>query len=367
MSQTGSIIASKAAKLAGPVHRPSDDASTSTLTCGAVAELEATPGTSGPVELPAGEVSSDNLAANQLPPYSSPVNFTEGAGARPPVPKGPLRFPGLPVLDYRLYSPPLFDLSDDSKTITSRSAHLSENSRSLGTLLQSLAAVPPKPQIVIQGNRGRKVDFSVKLNLMSLLVPEDPRERVDYLRCVGKGEMALRGGTNPDYGDEDSSLEQWCERYVGDQAPVKSFALERVVANLDTPWLEGQIRSLVATTTYKGVVKVEFPVTHTKVVVKSPNKANKLVSSITNLWSSKSKYEVAKAVWPFANARPGEPGRKCMVQSEQTFWEEWRDPIKYAIVTKRQGWVTNEDKLECVMENVGNGVSLVDWGPEYEY
>ena len=35
-----------------------------------------------------------------------------------------------------------------------------------------------------------------------------------------------------------------------------------------------------------------------------------------------------------------------------------------AIATKRHGWVTNEDKLEGLMEGVGKGLSVVDWGPE---
>jgi len=33
-----------------------------------------------------------------------------------------------------------------------------------------------------------------------------------------------------------------------------------------------------------------------------------------------------------------------------------------AIVTKRHGWVTNEDKLEAIMEGTGKAVSKVDWG-----
>jgi hypothetical protein len=52
------------------------------------------------------------------------------------------------------------------------------------------------------------------------------------------------------------------------------------------------------------------------------------------------------------------------VQSEEVWWREWRDPIKFAIATNRNGWVTNEDKLEALMEGRGKGVSLVDWGPD---
>lgn len=141
--------------------------------------------------------------------------------------------------------------------------------------------------------------------------------------------------------------------------------LERVVANLDTNWLEGQIRSLVATTQYKGVVTVSFPVTHSRVIVQTPDKVNKFFTTISTLFTGMSKYEVVKAVWPFATTKKGELNRQCLVQSEKTWWEEWKDPIKYAVSTKRNGWVTNEDKLEFLMEAKIKGLSIVDWGPEY--
>ncbi|KAI1503074.1 hypothetical protein F5X99DRAFT_376686 [Biscogniauxia marginata] len=351
MEHRSSIIADKVAQAAGAVHRPSDASG---------------PSSPQPVELPAEDVTRD-AQSYRPPPYSSPSTSSSAPQARTTIPKGPQYYPGLPVLDYRQYSPPMFELSADTTTITSKATYLSENVKALSSLIQSLATVPPKPQVLIQGSRNRRVDFSIKLNLMNLLVPEDQRNRFDYLRCVAKDEIAFRGGNEPslkpDIGTEDG-LEAWCDMFIKDPATIKSFTLERVVANLDTNWLEGQIRSLVATTDYKGIVNVQFPVTHSKVVVQNPDKVNKFFTSVTALFSGKAKYEVVKAVWPFANAKNGEQDRSCVVQSERTWWEEWRDPIKYAIATKRQGWVTNEDKLECIMESKGKGVSLIDWGPE---
>ncbi|KAI1401168.1 hypothetical protein F4819DRAFT_336967 [Hypoxylon fuscum] len=363
-----SIVADKTARSAGPVHRTADAAGPSSPP--AVAELPAEPraGLPGgyPVELPADDYTA-GMQHHKPPPYSSPSDSSLDPQARSQLPKGPQYYPGLPVLDYRQYSPPMFELSADSTTISSKASYLSENSKALATLLRSLATVPPKPQVLIQGNRGRKVDFSIKLNLMNLLVSGDPHDRLDYLRCVGKDEVALRGGSEPglkpDFG-VDNGLEAWCDRFIKDSTSIKTFTLERVVANLDTNWLEGQIRSLVAATDYKGQVTVQFPVTHAKVIIQNPDKHNKFLTSVTSLFSSKSKYEVVKAVWPFATGRNGEHGRRCIVQSEKTWWEEWRDPIKFAIATKRQGWVTNEDKLECIMESKGKGISLIDWGPE---
>ncbi|KAI1204922.1 uncharacterized protein F4807DRAFT_445019 [Annulohypoxylon truncatum] len=365
MDSQPSIVADKAAISRRPVHRPSDGAGPSNPP--PVVELPA----DIPVGLPGGppaELSAGDLAANTQhhmpPPYSSPADNT----VDPQLPKGPQYYPGLPILDYRQYLPPMFELSADTTAITTKANYLSENPKALASLLRSLATVPPKPQVLIQGRRDRKTDFSLKLNLMNLLVSNGAHDRLDYLRCVGKDEMALRGGTEPGLKPHfgiDNGLEAWCDRYVKDSASIKTFTLERVVANLDTNWIEGQVRSLVASTDYKGQVIVQFPVTHAKIIVQNPDKHNKFLTSVTSLFSSKSKYEVVKAVWPFATGRNGEPGRRCVVQSEKTWWEEWRDPIKYAIATKRKGWVTNEDKLECIMESKGKGISLVDWGPEF--
>ncbi|KAH8912847.1 hypothetical protein BR93DRAFT_922814 [Coniochaeta sp. PMI_546] len=300
------------------------------------------------------------------PPYSGPSSPHDNRAPRS-APKGPQRYPGLPQLDYRLYSPPLFELSSDCTTIKSTAPYLSANATALVSLVRAQSTVPPKPQVHITGKRGSKVDFAVKLNLMSLLVPDDPRKRMDYIRCVGSGEPALRGGPKPSLEPEvgDGGLEEWARRFVEDQAGVKTFTLERVVANMDVEWLEGQIRSLVAGTGYRGVVAVNFPVTHAKVVVQNPDRVNRFFTSVATLFAGKRRYEVVKAVWPFATHKNGEPGRRCVVQSEETWWREWKDPIRYSIATKRHGWVTNEDKLEVIMEGVGKGVGTVDWGPEY--
>jgi hypothetical protein len=264
------------------------------------------------------------------PPYSGPTGPAPKRDPDPPS-RGPPRYPGLPALDYRLYAPPLFELSADSVTIRSSAPHWSSSTAALVDLIRAQSTVPPKPQIHISGKRNTRLDFAVKLNLMSLLVPEDPRRRMDYIRCVADGELALRGGvkasTEPSAGE--GGLEAWAARFVADGSSVKSFVLERAVANLDTGWLEGQIRSMVAATGYKGNVTVSFPVTHAKVVVQSPDRVNKFFTSMTTLFAGKARYEVVKAVWPFATARPGEPDRQFAVQSEERWWREWKDPIKY--------------------------------------
>lgn len=186
---------------------------------------------------------------------------------------------------------------------------------------------------------------------------------MDYIRCVGSGEPALRGGLKPSLEPELEGLEAWARRFVEDTAQVKAFVLDRVVVNLDTEWLEGQIRSLVAGMGYKGTVSVSFPVTHAKVVVQSPDKVNKFFTGLTTLFTGRRTYEVVQTVWPFASSRrdEGTVGRVCAVQSEEQWWKEWAQPIRFAIASRRNGWVTIEDKLEAIMEGKGEGMIKVDW------
>lgn len=349
---------------------------------------------------PSISINSNDHAATP-PPYSAPASTShlvaDASGAlltparQPPSQPSqqPRKYPGLPPLNYHLYSPPLFELSPDCTTIKSTAPYLSSTASALIALVRAQATIPPKPQIHIIGRRGNhKPDFALKLNLMHLLVPDgggggggstlggpgtqqqqQPQQRMDYLRCVGTGEMALRGGTKPalepDLGDH-AGLAAWARRFIEDPAPVKAFVLERTVVNLDTHWLEGQIRSLVAGALgYRGVVTVTFPVTHARVVVQSPDRVNKFFTGLTTLFAGRKTYEVVKAVWPFASCKRDQAegsARVCAVQSEEQWWKEWAEPIRFAIATRRNGWVTNEDKLEALMEGKGKGLAKIDWG-----
>ncbi len=280
-------------------------------------------------------------AQEPSPDQSNAPGLVPTANGGPPKP--PPRYPGLPHLDYRLYNPPLFDLSQDKTTIKSSVPYLSTNASALAALIRQQATVPPKPQVHIVGRRGAaptasgRVDFDIRLNLMSLLVPEDPRRRMDYLRCVGPGEVAFRGGTKPSTQPEvegEGGLEAWAEKFVADSGSVKQFVLERGVVNLDFDWLEGQIRSLVAAMRYPGTVVVSFPVTHSRVVVQNPDRVNKFITSVTGFFAGKRKYEVVKAVWPFATMpRGAESGttRRCAVQSEEVWWREWKGSIRHGM------------------------------------
>ena len=127
------------------------------------------------------------------------------------------------------------------------------------------------------------------------------------------------------------------------------FVVQRVVTNWDTEYLEGRIHALIASTGYQNQVTVTFPMTHSKVVVQSPDKVNKFFTNLESLFTGTNKYEVLQIVWPYASLPPGEDGRKYAVQSEESWWNDWKEAIRHAVLNGRKGWVTAEDRLEFLM------------------
>ena len=142
-----------------------------------------------------------------------------------------------------------------------------------------------------------------------------------------------------------------------------SFALERTVINWDTSYLEGRLLSLISSTSYRGHVTVSFPLTHNKVVIHSPDKFNRFFSNVAKVFTGTKKYEVIKSVWPYADVARGEAGRRCAVQEEEVWFRNWSDSIRHAVMGRRKGWVTIEDRLEFLMEpKVAAGQKPADWG-----
>jgi hypothetical protein len=142
------------------------------------------------------------------------------------------------------------------------------------------------------------------------------------------------------------------------------FALERTVINWDTSYLEGRLLSLISSTSYRGHVTVTFPLTHSRVVIRSPDKVNRFFSNVTQVFTGNKKYEIVKSVWPYADVARGEQGRRCVVQEEEAWFGNWSDSIRHAILGKRVGWVTIEDRLEFLMEpRLGDRDGKpADWG-----
>lgn len=186
---------------------------------------------------------------------------------------------------------------------------------------------------------------------MNLIVPEgNEKAKMNYVKIIGPGEMGFRGATKSSTTPSLASLDEWARLYCEDPSAIKQFVLERTVTNWDTSYLEGRLLSLISSTDYRGSVKITFPLTHSRVVIHSPDKVNRFFSNVAKVFTGTKKYEVVKAVWPYANVARGEAGRRCAVQEEDAWFDSWKDTIRHAVVMKRNGWVTAEDRLELLME-----------------
>jgi hypothetical protein len=159
------------------------------------------------------------------PPYSGPTTASMSQPQQPVQEQ--LHYPGLPRLDYKLYTPATFTLSSDSTTITSYEPRFSTHSAALVSLVQSLATVPPKPQIRIVGKSAAttgEIDFDVKINLMNLIVTEDPKRRMNYVKLIGPGEEGFRGETTQTTSPSATGgLEEWARLFCGDKSSIKQF------------------------------------------------------------------------------------------------------------------------------------------------
>jgi hypothetical protein len=117
-------------------------------------------------------------------------------------------------------------------------------------------------------------DFFIRINITHLLsTGPNVGGELHILPDELKG---YRGGiiqrttpsiSSPDIETQHEELKAWCDKFVADPSRLKSFTLKRAISNHDTRKLETLIRSLIASTNYRGQVSVDFPVTHKRVTV----------------------------------------------------------------------------------------------------
>lgn len=111
-----------------------------------------------------------------------------------------------------------------------------------------------------------------------------------------------------------------------------------------------RLLALINSTSYRGRVNITFPLTHSQVTVHSPDKVNRFFSNVTKIFTGTKRYEIVFSIWPYADEVRGIPGRKVVVQDEEVWFNDWKDAIKSAVLRRRKGWVTVEDRLEFLME-----------------
>lgn len=113
---------------------------------------------------------------------------------------------------------------------------------------------------------------------------------------------------------------------------------------------------------FRGAVDISFPVQRSAIIVHSPHQVNAVLTSLRNVFVKPKTFEVLTAYWPYAShprsatdSGLNEKQRECVLQSEDEWWEEWRDAIQLAVAGRRVGWVGVEDKVDAAMSGPGKG------------
>uniref|UniRef100_A0A093VE54 Myosin-11 n=1 Tax=Talaromyces marneffei PM1 TaxID=1077442 RepID=A0A093VE54_TALMA len=287
----------------------------------------------------------DQTFTSEPPPYSSPISNTA-------IPRRPIRTASspsastsatFPLIDFSKYTIPDSLLSKDGSTISTYHPAFSTNPANLVRFIQEQAALPPLPYIHIMGddNGGMQRDFDIKINMLPMFMNQlagSNQNRWNYVKLVADGESAYRGKSDAAMSPTvKGGLDEWAKRFCKEGSAVKSFTLTRQLSNWNTSYIEGQIRSLIASTGYNKPITVTFPVKYSKVVVHPPrsNSFNSFFTTLVSPLLDKKRYEVVRAVWPYASLPPGpttNTNRVPVVQTEEMWWEEWRDVLRWAIV-----------------------------------
>jgi hypothetical protein len=218
-------------------------------------------------------------------------------------------------------------------------------------------------------------DFLIRINITHLLStgPDVGGE----LRILADKQKGYRGGIIkrktpsiglPEIETQHDELKAWCDKFVADRSKLKSFTLRRKVINHDTKKVEALIRSLIASTNYRGQVSVCFPVTHERVIVYSPSRINqwrmttwiRWVFYLTFLWIfswlylffATARYEVVKVVFPYADASPEEAlhgaVRRPTVMSEMAWYHLWERAMRRGVLGRlncQKGEMDDEYRL----------------------
>ncbi|KAM5344773.1 hypothetical protein ACJ41O_010635 [Fusarium nematophilum] len=248
--------------------------------------------------------------------------------------------------------------------------------------VNDLAMEPPRPYVRIQGfhdetkksgeeRRHKTVtDFDVHVELTPLLFEEMATRRswrrlqaVNNFDKVRRGTvLATRapgfGGSGPPE-EGTPGVSQWCQRYCASgSSGLKAFALERRITGWDFSLVGSKLEGLIRATNYRGRVQVTFPTTNARVEIYSDCRTNRwrltrwisVLFYTTFLWlltwpwlASRTRwFETCYVEWPMSRAdREGTLRYACM--SEEQWFRLWRRPIQQAVLTRRQGRLSQDD------------------------
>ncbi|EPE35693.1 hypothetical protein GLAREA_05030 [Glarea lozoyensis ATCC 20868] len=218
-------------------------------------------------------------------------------------------------------------------------------------------------------------DFLIRINITHLLSsgPDVGGE----LHLLEDGKKGYRGGIikrktptvgSPEIETQHEELKAWCDKFIADPSMLKSFTLQRKVINHDTTKLATLIRSVIASTNYRGLVSVSFPVTHQRVTVYSPSRINqwrmttwiRWIFYLTFLWIfswlflflATARYEVVKVVFPYADVLDGE-ARTPTVMSETAWFNLWERAIRRSVLGRMNcGKGEIDDEYRLTTDNI---------------
>ncbi|KAF5021217.1 hypothetical protein F66182_6736, partial [Fusarium sp. NRRL 66182] len=236
--------------------------------------------------------------------------------------------------------------------------------------VQDLAKEPPRPYVRIQGldRQTKKVDFDLHIELTPLLYQEMATRRSwRRLRAVNNFDKVRRGTTKatraPGFGGSGPPEEgipdvaQWCHRYSGSRAGLKTFVLERRITGWDFALVGSRLESLVRATNYNGQVNITFPTTNARVEIFNRCVTNRwrltrwirLVFYLSLLWlfawpwlSFRTRwFETVYVEWHLSRPdRQGTLRYACM--SEDQWLRLWRRPIRQAVLARRKGRLSQD-------------------------
>ncbi|KAH6616404.1 hypothetical protein C7974DRAFT_365703 [Boeremia exigua] len=256
----------------------------------------------------------------------------------------------------------------------------------LESAVRSLAAAPPVPLIYIMGThtettrRGDKketrevTDFRLVLSLAGYLHPNfAPGDTSPMQLTTAANKESTHRGTvfkarAPGARDlEDAgpapSLTEWCHRFCASASPLRVFRLTRSVTGLDTPYLSSRIEGLLRATSYRGHIRISFPVEDAHADIYTSHRVNSWRTTPWICWAfylsflwlltwpllffCTKRYAVIRAEWPFSATTAG---RKVYTTvSEEQYVERWGTAIRRLALEGYQGAV-GEDVMRGVSE-----------------
>ncbi|RMZ87212.1 hypothetical protein DV736_g5559, partial [Chaetothyriales sp. CBS 134916] len=253
------------------------------------------------------------------------------------------------AIPFSNYDVPAGTLTDDRASLTTTHELFYTSPTALSNFLTQQCHLPPRLLLHIKGShtdtsRTIQPDFDLTLNLTALLdIPQSGPSSLRFrIKPPPKETRPKRASLlNRAASPPTTPLETWCKRFTADKSENKSLTLTRTFPGFPSAYIEGQLRTLLHTLKYRGIVDVSFPVYHQSVTVHKPP-ANWFYG-ILRLYPVK-EFQIGESIW---EVRGKDSGQSQKVVDE--WWEEWKGPITNAVLKKTRGKIGVEEWMEWKM------------------